>query len=129
MSTQVTLTLPDELYENAKRWATITQRDLSETLTDALTIVLTPVYITPKFEKPITSLSDEEVLTLTELQMPPVQGERLGELLERQREGLLAESERPELLALAQIYEQFWVRQSEALAEAVRRGLRQPLEP
>ena len=44
MNTQVTLTLPDELYEHARRWAIITQRDLSETLTDALTIVLTPVY-------------------------------------------------------------------------------------
>ena len=37
MNTQVTLTLPDDLYERARRWATLTQRDLSETLTDALT--------------------------------------------------------------------------------------------
>ena len=47
MSTQVTLTLPDELYKHASYWATITQRDLSEMLTEALTIVLTPVYTTP----------------------------------------------------------------------------------
>ncbi len=44
MSTQVTLTLPDELYEQARRWAIVTHRDLSETLTDALAIVLTPMY-------------------------------------------------------------------------------------
>jgi hypothetical protein len=50
-------------------------------------------------------------------------------LLEKQREGTLTESERPELLALMHVYEQLWVRQSEALAEAVRRGLRKPLEP
>jgi len=61
--------------------------------------------------------------------MKPAQGRRLSELLGKQREGELTESERSELLALMQVYNQFWIRQSEALAEAVRRGLRRPLEP
>lgn len=129
MSTQVTLTLPDELYEHAERWATLIQRDLSETLTDALTIVLTPLYTTPKLEKPVSSLSDEEVLTLAKVQMEAVPGQRLSKLLKKQREGLLTDNERSEMLVLIQVYEQFWIRQSEALAEAVRRGLRPPLEP
>ncbi len=129
MKTQVTLTLPDELYERAERWATITQQDLSEALTDALAIVLRPMYTTPKLENPISSLSDQEVLALSKVRMEPAQGQRLGELLEKQREGELADDERPELLALMQVYEQLWIRQSEALAEAVRRGLREPLEP
>jgi len=129
VSTQVTLTLPDELYEHARRWATITQRDLSETLTDALTIVLTPVYTMPSLEKPVSLLSDEGVIALSRAQMKLAQGQRLSELLEKQREGALAKGERPELLALMQVYSQLWIRQSEALAEAVRRGLREPLEP
>ena len=129
MSTQVTLTLPDELYEHARRWATITQRDLSETLTDALIIVLTPVYTMPRLERPVSLLSDEDVLALSRAQMKPAQGRRLSELLEKQREGALAKGERPELLALMQVYSQLWIRQSEALAEAVRRGLRELLEP
>ena len=129
MDTQVTLTLPDELYEQARRWATITQRDLSETLTDALTIVLTPVYTRPKLDRPVSSLPDEDVLALSKAPMRRAQGRRLSELLEKQREGVLPESEGPELLALMQIYDQLWIRQSEALAEAVRRGLRKPLEP
>jgi len=129
MKTQVTLMLPDKLYERAERWATITRQDLSEALTDALAIVLTPMYTTPKLEKPISTLSDQEVLALSEVQMEPAQGRRFGELLEKQREGKLADDERPELLALMQVYEQLWIRQSEALAEAVRRGLREPLEP
>ena len=129
MNTQVTLTLPDELYEHARRWAITTQRDLSETLTDALTIVLTPVYTTPRLERPVSSLPDEDVLALSKAQMRPAQGRRLSELLENQREGMLTRNERPELLALMQVYEQLWIRQSEALAEAVRRGLRKPLEP
>jgi hypothetical protein len=128
MSTQVTLTLPDQLYEHARRWATITQRDLSETLTNALTIVLTPVYTTPRLERPVSSLPDEDVLALSKVQMGLAQGRRLSELLEKQREGMLTESERPELLALMQVYNQLWIRQSEALAEAVHRGLRKPLE-
>jgi len=129
MDTQVTLTLPEELYEYAKRWATITQRDLPEMLTDALTIVLTPVYTTPRLERPVSSLSDDDVLALSKAQMRQEQGRRLSELLEKQREGKLAGSERSELLALMQVYNQLWIRQSEALAEAVRRGLRRPLEP
>jgi hypothetical protein len=31
-------------------------------------------------------------------------------------------------MALMQIYHQLWIRQSEALAEAIKRGLRPPLE-
>jgi len=129
MNTQVTLTLPDDLYERARRWATLTQRDLSETLTDALTIVLTPMHTMPRQERPVSSLSDEKVLELSRAQMRPAQGRRLSKLLEKQREGVLAESERSELLALMQAYNQLWIRQSEALTEAVRRGLRKPLEP
>ncbi len=53
----------------------------------------------------------------------------LSRLLEKEREGELTGSERPELLALMQVYNQLWIRQSEALAEAGRRGLRRPLEP
>lgn len=129
MSTEVTLTLSDELYEQAKRWAAITQRDLSETLTDALTIVLTPVHTTPEFEQPVAAFSDEEVLALSQAQMETNLGERLGALLEKQREGVLAVAEHSKLMALMQVYEQLWLRQAEALTEAVRRGLRAPLEP
>jgi hypothetical protein len=129
MSVQVTLTLPDKLRERAQRWANLTHRELPEALTDMLEIVLTPAYTAPDLDKPITSLPDHEVLALSQLQMPPQQGHRLGELLVRQREGELAEGERLELLALMQIYERLWLRQSEALAEAVRRGLRGSLEP
>lgn len=129
MSVQVTLTLPDKLRERAERWASLTQRDLPEALTDMLEIVLTPAHTAPDWDKPITSLPDHEVLALSRLQMASAQGERLGELLARQRKGDLTEGERQELLALMQVYERLWVRQSEALAEAVRRGLRGPLEP
>ncbi|OGO42334.1 MAG: hypothetical protein A2Z04_08880 [Chloroflexi bacterium RBG_16_57_9] len=129
MSVQVTLTLPDKLRERAQRWANLTHRELPEALTDMLEIVLTPAHTAPNLDKPISAMLDHEVLALSRLQMPHEQGQQMGELLVKQREGELEESERPELLALMQVYERLWIRQSEALAEAVRRGLREPLEP
>jgi hypothetical protein len=129
MQRQVIITLPEELYENARRWALMTHREVPETLTDILANALLPVQLVPNFEKPVSALPDKDVLTLASAQMTEESGRRLGNLLERQREGRLAEAERRELLALMQIYDQLWVRQSEALAEAVRRGLRDPLNP
>jgi hypothetical protein len=80
-------------------------------------------------EEAVSSLSDRDVLSLSVAKMNPAQGRRLNQLLEKQRKGMLSEGEHPELLALVQIYHQLWIRQSEALAEAVRRGLRDPLQP
>jgi len=74
------------------------------------------------------SLSDEKVLALAKASMAPLQGNRLNLLLEKQREGELIEREHQELLALMQAYDLLWIRQSEALAEAVRRGLRPALD-
>lgn len=128
MSNRVTLTLSDDLYENAQQWAVMTQRNLSETLTDALRIVLTPVTTKPQIEQPISALSNEEVIALSKVQMDKAQGERLGKLLEKQRESVLTEPEQLSLMVLMQVYHQLWLRQSEALAEAVKRGLRPPLE-
>jgi len=48
-------------------------------------------------------------------------------LTTKQGETTLTAQEQAELLALMQVYQQLWVRQSEALAEAVHRGLRAPL--
>jgi hypothetical protein len=104
------------------------QRELPETLTDALRIVLTPMVTKPQTERPVSSLSDGEVITLSKVQMDKDQDDRLGKLLEKQREDALTTTEQVSLMALMQIYHQLWIRQSEALAEAVKRGLRPPLE-
>ena len=128
MDNQVMVTLPDDLYENAQQWAIMTQRELSETLTDALRIVLTPVVKKQQVERPVSTLSYEEVIALSKVQMDQGQGERLGKLLEKQRELTLTATEQVSLMTLMQVYHQLWIRQSEALAEAVTRGLRPPLE-
>ncbi len=124
---EITLQLSDKLYEQARQWAAITQQELDDALTDALSLVLTPVYISPELEKPVASLSDKEILAQSRMQMAASQGQRLSKLLRQQRENKLSEDEHRELLALGQLYQRLWLRQSEALAEAVRRGIHPPL--
>lgn len=77
----------------------------------------------------VTSLTDEEVLGLAELQMLPAQGRRLSALLQKQQAQELSVPERTELLALMQVYQEGLLRKAQALHEAVRRGLRTSLEP
>ena len=128
METQVLLTLPDELVERAQQWALVTQRDLAQTLADALQLVLGPAQSAPHARSSVATLPDGEVLALTKIKMKPAQGKHLAELQRKQSESVLTNVEQTELLALMQTYNQLWIRQSEALAEAVRRGLRKPLD-
>lgn len=129
MSTQVIITLPDEIYHRAERLAQLIHRDVADILADTLALSLPPLSLQPEAVRPIMELSDEDVLALAELQMEPDQDRRLSVLLEGQQAGELTDAERPELLALMQLYQERLVRKAQALREAVRRGLRQPLEP
>jgi hypothetical protein len=76
---------------------------------------------------PVSSLSDTEVLALAEAKMDLIQNQRLGTLQEKGKNVGLTTDERYELMALMQIYQIGQLRKSEALAEAVRRGLRPPM--
>lgn len=119
MSTEVTLTLPEPVYRSAERLAEGSQRSLKSVLTEVLSEALSAWE-----DERITSLDDEELLRLCDLQMSPEQSQRLSQLLEKQRERQLADDERPELWALMRVYERALVRKSETLAEAAKRGLR-----
>ena len=129
MSTEVSLTLPDEVYRRAERLAHLTGRDVSAVLADAIQTSLEPLGPSSERVRPVRDLSDAEVLALTDLQMAPEQDRQLGALLDRQQAGLLAEAERVELHALMQVYGDGLQRKARALEEAVRRGLREPLSP
>jgi len=129
MSRQVTLELPDDVLSRAERLATLARRDVKEVLAEAVALVLPPLDVVLGESRLISELSDDEVLKLTELRLSPAQDRRLSQLLDKQQAGTLIEQERVELLSLMQIYEANLLRQAEALAEAVRRGLREPLSP
>jgi hypothetical protein len=131
MAVEVTLTLPDNLVEYAKRLGDATQRDVAAILADALEMLLPTLENLPEGSSypTVSSFSDAEVLALANSKMDAFQNQRLGELQQRGKITGLTEAERYELLALLQIYQLGQLRKSEALAEAVQRGLRSPLSP
>jgi hypothetical protein len=129
MTQQIVLDLPDELLSRAKRLATLARRDVREVLADAVAAVLPPMDVVLPESPPAAELSDEGVLELSNLRLTPAQDQRLTALLDRQQAGMLADGERCELLSLIQVYEANLLRQAEAMAEAVRRKLREPLSP
>lgn len=128
MKTQITITLPNEVYRRAERFALLANRDLATVLADTISLSIPPVSSQAETLEPITALSDEEVMALTELHLQPEQDRRLSELLDRQQAGLLTEVERPELQALMQIYQEGLLRKAAALSEAVQRKLMNSLD-
>lgn len=129
MSTQVILNLPDEVYSQAARLAELMNQDLPRVLAETIESALSPLGASAADLTPVVELSDTEVLAAADLRMDRAQGRRLGRLLDRQQASKLREAERSELAALMQVYHECLVRKAQALAEAVRRGLREPLAP
>lgn len=73
--------------------------------------------------------SDEEVLQACDLQLSPKEDERLSELLHQQQSAGLTSTEQTELDSLMQVYQEGLLRKAKGLSEAVRRGLRGPVQP
>jgi hypothetical protein len=134
MSVEVTLTLPEGLVEQAAQLGRTTQRNVEDVLADTLTFVemlwpLVESLPTGELYPPVSNLPDAEVLALANMKMDKAQDRRLGMLQTKGKQGGLSEAERYELLALLQIYRLGQLRKSEALVEAVQRGLRPPPTP
>ncbi|MEK6406901.1 MAG: hypothetical protein AABN34_08055 [Acidobacteriota bacterium] len=129
MSTRVILNLPDKVYNQAARLAELMNQDVPRVLAETIESVLSPLGVSASDPTPVGELSDSEVLAAVDLRMYEAQGRRLGRLLDRQQAGKLSEAERNELAALMQVYHECLVRKAQALGEAVRRGLREPLAP
>ena len=127
MSTQITITLPDEVYQRAERFARLANRDVASVLADTIQLSIPPVSSNAAVLEPISALPDERVIALTELQMEPEQDARLSNLLDRQQSGILTEEERSELQTLMQIYQEGLLRKATTLSEAVKRKLMEPL--
>lgn len=129
MATEVVLQLPENLYRQASRMAELSNRDLPRVLMETLEKAFFPLGPVAETLAPIEKLSDEELLKLANLQMEPAQGKRLSRLLARQKAEQLSKAEELELTALFQVNQEGMLRKAQALAEAVRRGLREPLSP
>lgn len=125
---EVTLSIPESIFQHAARLSNATQLHVSNILTEALAFTLPTMDGALSAVEPVDRLDDAEVLALAESQMPAAHDERLSELLYKQRESQLTVIEAGELLSLMLMYRSGWWRKTEALVEAVKRGLRPPLE-
>jgi hypothetical protein len=129
MSTQVMVTLPDEVYRRAASLARLSGRRMSDVLADTIALSLPPLSPQADSAQPLSALPDEQVLALADAQMEPAQDQQLSRLLNQQQAGALTEAERSELFVLMQVYQERLLRRAQALHEAVRRGLRESLQP
>ena len=128
MATQVTVTIPDNVYKRAQSLADMIGRDVETILAMMLELSL-PRY-SPEIDLTVSvdSLPDDELLAVTELQLIPEQSQRYSLLLYRQQNETLSLSEKNELSALNRVYELGIVYQSQALADAHKRGLIKELD-
>ena len=126
MRTQVAVTIPEQVYKQAKRLAQLTHCKVSDLLVEAITLSLAPVTASSEVPPPVPELSDKEVLALTRLELTATEDRRLRRLLHRQQAGKLTREARRELISLMQIYQEGLLRKAQALREAVRRGLIEP---
>lgn len=127
MSTKITITLPDEIYQRAERFAYLANRDVASILSDTIKHSIPPVSTSVNSFESVSTLTDKQVLALTELQMEAEQDTRLSELLDCQQADTLNQDERLELQTLMQVYQEGLLRKATALSEAVRRNLIEPL--
>lgn len=120
MSEQITIQVSDQVVRQAATVASQTQRRVEDVLAEWLESLVSDL--------PVESLSDSDVLRLTELQLSDEQQSALSELLERNSEKSLCEQDRRRLDELMRVYEQGLLRKAQALRVAVQRGLLEPLQ-
>lgn len=128
MSKQITLELPDYLYARAKRLADLTQQDIGDILASQLGTTLPPLAIELD-STPVGRLSDDEIVLLANSTMDADLGLRLTALQDRQQAHALTVKEQAELQMLMELFEAGQLRKAEALVEAVKRGLQNPIQP
>jgi hypothetical protein len=128
MTMQVTVNLPDQIYQRAQRLSELSGLDVEEIIAERLDQLLPPLR-SEMDTRPIESLTDEEVIAVAKSMMDETLSNRMSILLQKNQEDNLAEAERAELKMLFDIYEAGQLRKAQAAVEAVNRGLRSSIEP
>ena len=126
MTTPVTLNLPSDVVQDVALAASQSHREVDDVMVRSLRAGLRSLVVAEQFGD-FSAMSDAEVLQLTDSQMPAEQSARMSDLLSGQREGSIDRLERAELAMLMQFYQTGQLLKAGALAEAVRRKLREPL--
>jgi hypothetical protein len=100
MAKIVTLELPEKLAQRAKEIAALTHGRLEGVLVEWIDRAIA--------ELPVESLPDEQVLALCHMQMESEQQEVFSDLLARNREGQLSDTQVSQLDELMQVYRRVW---------------------
>ena len=114
MSEEVTLTLPDGLFERAQLWASQSGRPVADFLMQTIEASLLPLGQVPK---PVIEWTGDEVLSAVDSHLCPDVDQRLSELLARQPEGSLSGQEAKELERLMLVYQEGLLTQGNGSAQ------------
>ncbi len=113
----VTLELPDEVYQRARRVAQTTRRPLEEVV---LEWIRPPVHVKlPELEH----LPNDELLRAARATLPPEHTHRLQELLAAQQQRSLSEDEQREAVELVEQEDFVTLRKARALFLLKQRGI------
>jgi hypothetical protein len=115
----ITLEIPESLAQKVRDFAQLTDRPIEAVVLEWLDLA--------SVDLAVESLSDQQVSALCDSEMSSEQQLRLSELLEKNRENTLTQSQREELDQLMQVYRRGLLRKAQALKVAVDRGLRPAL--
>jgi hypothetical protein len=116
---EVTLNLPEKIYQNVSSAAKKSKRKLA----DLIVADIQEKYSAQTTERPLANFSDDEVLALANLQMPKKQSERHSALLYKNQAGTLKPEEKRELDFFQQVYGVALSRKTEGIYEVIQRDL------
>jgi hypothetical protein len=82
MTIAITISLPESLVEQARRFGSVTHREAEAVLAEALEMMWPTLGSLPDeiFHLPVSNLSDAKVLALADSKINPIQNQRRGEL-------------------------------------------------
>ncbi len=123
-----TLVIPNEIYQRAEYIARKSGRDATDLISELLGTVL-PSLQAQLDDRPVKSLSNDEVIALAMSKMDPTLNERMNDLMWFQDERELSSMEAVELESLLEISRTGQDRKAEALVESMERGLKLPKLP
>jgi len=128
MMEQVTITLSPAALQRVQILAQRTGRPVPELLAETIELSFQPLGNLGD-SRPVAEWSDAEILKAADAELPADADQQLSELLHRQQAGILTAEERTRLSSLMELYQSGLLHKAQALREAVRRGLREPLQP
>ena len=120
MNQQITIEVSEQVWRRASILAEQKKRNPKDVLEKWLEETVAETHV--------EDLTDEEILALSNLHFNNDEQENFSRLLEKSRESNLDKGEKYQLDELMRNYENGLLRKSQALREAVERGLIKPLD-